>query len=110
MYSFGSPANRKKPKGRVIQAPKFYLFDTAIANHLLKRGTIEMGSELFSRSLLIAVIPDFAEEYKVKTLILVSTDPITRQMGNITALLNSMGVRWGFDGVCIPNIHSDAII
>jgi predicted AAA+ superfamily ATPase len=134
------PSYRKKPKRRVIQAPKFYLFDTAIANHLLKRGTIEMGSELFGRTFEHFIyhelfahsrysglqyeisywrtasqmeidfvlgenevgieikgskqitprhlkgLKSFAEEYQVKKLILVSTDPYTRQMGKITAM------------------------
>lgn len=38
---------RKRPKRRVIQAPKFFYFDVGIANYLLKRGSIEPGSEAF---------------------------------------------------------------
>lgn len=41
------PSFQKKPKRRVILAPKFYYFDIGIANYLLKRGKIEMGSEAF---------------------------------------------------------------
>lgn len=41
---------RKKPKRRVIAAPKFYFFDVGITNHLLKRGRIEMGTELFGNA------------------------------------------------------------
>lgn len=41
------PSYQKKPKRRVIQAPKFYYFDIGIANNLLKRGKIEIGSEAF---------------------------------------------------------------
>ncbi len=41
---------QKKPKRRVIQAPKFYYFDIGIANYLLKRGKIEIGSEAFGNS------------------------------------------------------------
>jgi len=41
------PSYRKKPKRRVIQAPKFFYFDLAIANHFLKRKSIEFGSEAF---------------------------------------------------------------
>lgn len=41
------PSFQKKPKRRVVQAPKFYYFDLGIANYLLKRGKIEMGSESF---------------------------------------------------------------
>jgi len=39
------PSFQKKPKRRVILAPKFYYFDVGIANYLIKRGRIEMGSE-----------------------------------------------------------------
>jgi len=41
------PSFQKKPKRRVILAPKFYYFDVGIANYLLKRGQIEVGSEAF---------------------------------------------------------------
>jgi predicted AAA+ superfamily ATPase len=41
------PSFQKKPKRRVILAPKFYYFDVGIANYLLKRGRIEVGSEAF---------------------------------------------------------------
>lgn len=41
------PSYQKKPKRRVILAPKFYYFDVGIANYLLKRGKIEIGSEAF---------------------------------------------------------------
>ena len=41
------PSFQKKPKRRVILAPKFYYFDIGIANYLLKRGEIKNGSEAF---------------------------------------------------------------
>lgn len=41
------PSFQKKPKRRVIMAPKFYYFDVGIANHLLKRGKVEVGSDIF---------------------------------------------------------------
>ena len=41
------PSFQKKPKRRIILAPKFYYFDIGIANFLLKRGSIEFGSEAF---------------------------------------------------------------
>ena len=44
------PSFQKKPKRRVILAPKFYFFDVGIANFLLKRGRIEMGSESFGKA------------------------------------------------------------
>lgn len=44
------PSYQKKPKRRVILAPKFYLFDVGIANYLLKRGKIQPGSEAFGKA------------------------------------------------------------
>lgn len=44
------PVYQKKPKRRVIKAPKFYFFDIGIVNHLLNRGKIEKGSELFGNA------------------------------------------------------------
>ncbi len=38
---------QKKPKRRVVQAPKFYFFDLGIANFLLKRKNLEPGNETF---------------------------------------------------------------
>jgi len=39
------PSFQKRPKRRVILAPKFFYFDVGIVNFLLKRGEIRMGSE-----------------------------------------------------------------
>lgn len=44
------PAFQKKPKRRIILAPKFYYFDIGIANYLLKRKNIEPGSEAFGKA------------------------------------------------------------
>lgn len=44
------PTFQKKPKRRVITAPKFYFFDVGIANYLLKRGMIQFGSEAFGKA------------------------------------------------------------
>lgn len=44
------PSFQKKPKRRVILAPKFYFFDIGIANYLMKRGRVEMGSESFGKA------------------------------------------------------------
>jgi predicted AAA+ superfamily ATPase len=44
------PSFQKRPKRRVITAPKFYLFDIGIVNSLLNRGKIEQGSELFGKA------------------------------------------------------------
>jgi len=45
------PAYTKRPKRRVIQAPKFYFADVGIVNTLAKRGPLEPGSELFGKAL-----------------------------------------------------------
>jgi uncharacterized protein len=44
------PSYQKKPKRRVITAPKFYFFDLGIVNYLLKRGEIQFGSEIFGNA------------------------------------------------------------
>jgi uncharacterized protein len=44
------PVYQKKPKRRVITAPKFYFFDVGVVNQLLKRGKIEKGSEIFGNA------------------------------------------------------------
>lgn len=131
---------QKKPKRRVILAPKFYYFDIGIANILLKRGRIEQGSEAFGKAFEhfiyqelyahshysdlnypinhwrtasqievdfilgeneVAIetkstsmvtprhlkgLKSFAEEYKVKRSIIVSTDLYPRQIDNILIL------------------------
>lgn len=41
------PAFTKRPKRRVIGAPKFYFADVGVVNHLAKRGRMEPGSALF---------------------------------------------------------------
>ncbi|MDX9907628.1 MAG: AAA family ATPase [Bacteroidales bacterium] len=41
---------QKKPKRRVILAPKFYIFDVGIANFLIKRGKVDYGSEAFGKA------------------------------------------------------------
>src|SRR5450759_1680859 len=131
---------QKKPKRRVILAPRFYYFDIGVANYLLKRGRIELGSEAFGKAFEHFIyqeiyahshysginypisywrttsqievdfilgenevtietkstsmvnprhlkgLKSFAEEYKVKKSIIVSTDPYPRQIDNITVL------------------------
>ncbi|MBK7127806.1 MAG: ATP-binding protein [Crocinitomicaceae bacterium] len=44
------PAYQKKPKRRVITAPKFYFYDIGIVNHLLRRSKIQPGSEIFGNA------------------------------------------------------------
>jgi predicted AAA+ superfamily ATPase len=40
----------KRPKRRVIAAPKFYFADVGVVNHLAGRGKIEQGGELFGKA------------------------------------------------------------
>ena len=131
---------QKKPKRRVITAPKFYYFDVGVAGYLLKRGRIENGSEAFGKafehfiyneiyahshysdlnypvyywrtasqievdfilgdnevaievksSSMVSArhlkgLKSFAEEYKVKKLLVVSTDQYPRQIDDISVL------------------------
>ena len=45
------PAYTRRPKRRVIQAPKFYFADVGVVNHLAHRGRIQPRSELFGKAL-----------------------------------------------------------
>jgi len=44
------PAYRKRPKRRVIGAPKFYFADVGVVNYLARRGQLQRGSELFGKA------------------------------------------------------------
>ncbi|MDD5308178.1 MAG: DUF4143 domain-containing protein [Deltaproteobacteria bacterium] len=44
------PAFHKRPKRRVIQAPKLYFSDVGVVNHLARRGRIVRGSELYGKA------------------------------------------------------------
>jgi predicted AAA+ superfamily ATPase len=44
------PSFQKRPKRRVIQAPRFYFFDVGLANFLLKRKSIVPKSEAFGKA------------------------------------------------------------
>jgi predicted AAA+ superfamily ATPase len=44
------PAYQKRPKRRVILAPRFYFFDVGVVGFLTKRGRVEAGSELFGKA------------------------------------------------------------
>jgi predicted AAA+ superfamily ATPase len=44
------PAYVKRPKRRVIQAPKFYFADVGVVNQLARRGRLEPGTELFGKA------------------------------------------------------------
>jgi predicted AAA+ superfamily ATPase len=134
------PSFQKKPKRRVILAPKFYFFDIGITNFLLKRKNIVQGNETFGKAFehfiyneiyahshysglhypvsywrtasqieVDFILGDhevavevkaannvntrhlrgliaFAEEYKVKKQIVVSTDPYPRKIGKTLIL------------------------
>jgi len=134
------PSFQKKPKRRVILAPKFYFFDVGITNFLLKRKNIVQGNETFGKAFehfiyneihahshysglhypvsywrtasqieVDLILGDhevaievkstnnvnprhlrgltaFAEEYKVKKQIVVSTDPFPRKIGKTLIL------------------------
>ncbi|MBI5967186.1 MAG: ATP-binding protein [Deltaproteobacteria bacterium] len=41
---------QKRPKRRVILAPRFYFFDVGVVGFLTRRGRVEQGSELFGRA------------------------------------------------------------
>jgi len=145
------PSFRKKPKRRVILAPKFWFFDLGIAGYLLKRGNAGPGSEAFGKAFEHFIYQEiqahrsysdlnydfhywrttsgmevdfilgeheaaievkstsqvnsrhmqglrqFAEEYTVKHLILVSNDPIPRKVDSIDVLPWNMFLErlWG---------------
>ena len=44
------PAYTRRPKRRVIAAPKFYFSDVGVVNHLARRGRVEPGGELFGKA------------------------------------------------------------
>jgi predicted AAA+ superfamily ATPase len=44
------PAYRKRPKRRVIRAPKFYFVDVGVVNRLARRGELWPGSELYGKA------------------------------------------------------------
>lgn len=44
------PAYTKRPKRRVIGAPKFYFADVGVVNLLARRGTLHPGAELYGKA------------------------------------------------------------
>jgi predicted AAA+ superfamily ATPase len=44
------PAYTRRPKRRVIQAPKFYFADVGVVNQLARRRGLEPGTELFGKA------------------------------------------------------------
>ena len=51
MFGYYVPAYSKTVKRRLIQAPRFYLFDVGVTNYLLKRGRLEQGSPEYGHAL-----------------------------------------------------------
>jgi predicted AAA+ superfamily ATPase len=44
------PGYTRRPKRRVIAAPKFYFADVGVVNHLARRGDLHPGSELYGKA------------------------------------------------------------
>lgn len=44
------PGYTRRPKRRVIAAPKFYFADVGVVNHLARRGQLEPGSESYGQA------------------------------------------------------------
>ena len=44
------PGYTRRPKRRVIAAPKFYFADVGVVNHLARRGELRPGSELYGKA------------------------------------------------------------
>ena len=44
------PAYRRRPKRRVVAAPKFYFGDVGVVNFLARRGALQPGGELFGKA------------------------------------------------------------
>ncbi len=44
------PAYTRRPKRRVVAAPKFYFSDVGVVNHLARRGRMQPGGELFGKA------------------------------------------------------------
>lgn len=51
MLGFFLPAYTKVVKRKVLQSPKFYFFDVAIPHYLIRRPTIQPGTDIFGHAL-----------------------------------------------------------
>lgn len=58
MLGFFLPAYTKVVKRKLIQSPKFYYFDVAIPNHLLRRVPIQKGTDIYGHALEHFVIQE----------------------------------------------------
>ena len=58
MLGFYLPAFTHVVKRRLIQSPKFYYFDVAIANHLLHRTPLQPGTDIYGHALEHLVVQE----------------------------------------------------
>lgn len=58
MLGFFLPAYTKVVKRKLIQSPKFYYFDVAIPNHLLRRVPLQQGTDIYGHALEHLVIQE----------------------------------------------------
>jgi len=58
MLGFYLPSYTNVVKRRVIQSPKFYFFDVAIPNHLLRRVPLQQGTDIYGHALEHLVIQE----------------------------------------------------
>ena len=58
MLGFFLPAYTRVVKRKLIQSPKFYYFDVAIPNHLLRRVPLQQGTDIYGHSLEHLVIQE----------------------------------------------------
>lgn len=63
------PAYTRRPKRRVIQAPKFYFGDVGVVNVLARRGALQAGGELFGKAFESWVFHELCayREYRERT-------------------------------------------
>lgn len=58
MLGFYLPAYTRVVKRRLIQSPKFYYFDVAIPNHLLRRVPLQAGTDIYGHALEHLVVQE----------------------------------------------------
>lgn len=72
------------PESTYFDLLLFDVYERLQKNPSLMRETILASG--YKSPVIVEGLKSFAEEYQVKQLILVSTDPYTRQVGNITLM------------------------
>ena len=58
MLGFYLPSYTRVMKRKLIQSPKFYFFDVAIPNHLLRRVPLQPGTDVYGHALEHLVIQE----------------------------------------------------